>query len=383
MRPAAQLALLAVALLLALASPVAQTKPAAEPLPIKSQSYFFVGGEYVDTPQGKFLSGQMYVEYFLPRNRTRSYSIVMIHGAGQTGSNFTGTPDGREGWAQFFLREGYAVYVVDQVARARSGYSSQYGDFSSRNVEFVQRRFVAPERFNQWPQARLHAQWPGSGLPGDSAFDQFLSSQVPSLSDFTRQQELTANATVALLDKIGPAILLTHSQSGAMGWPVADRRPNLVRAIIAVEPSGPPLHDLVENGPPDWFSDGPVARSYGITSVPITYEPPVSDPSQLQFTHQAVSDGPDLARCWLQAEPARKLPRLAGIPILMVVSEASYHASYDHCTDKYLTQAGVQHTYMRLADAGIHGNGHMMMLEKNNQDIARVLARWLDRNVRK
>lgn len=383
MRLGTQLASAAVALLLTIPSPAAPKKPAdtAQLLVMKSQSYFFVGGEYVDTPQGKMLAGQMYVEYFLPQNRTHPYPIVMIHGAGQSGSNFTGTPDGREGWAQFFLRQGYAVYVVDQAARARSGYFSQYGDFSSRDIEYVERRFVAPERFKQWPQAHLHTQWPGSGLPGDAAFDQFLSSQVPSLSDFTRQQELTTNAAVVLLDKIGPAILLTHSQSGAMGWPIADRRPTLVRAIVAVEPSGPPLHDMVQNGPPDWFADGPVARAYGITSVPITYDPPVSDPSQLQFVQQGNSDGPELARCWLQAEPARKLPRLAGIPILMVQSEASYHASYDHCTDKYLTQAGVRHTFLRLADAGIHGNGHMMMLEKNNQEIAQALARWLEHNV--
>src|SRR5690348_4300087 len=385
MRWRTQLASAAIALFLTIPSPAAPKKlaEAAQPLVIKSQSYFFVGGAYVDTPQGKMLAGQMYVEYFIPQHLTRPYPIVMIHGAGQSGSNFTGTPDGREGWAQFFLRRGYGVYVVDQVARARSGYSSHYGEFSSRDTNFVERRFVAPERFNQWPQAHLHTQWPGSGLPGDAAFDQFLASQVPGLSDFDKQQELTTNAGVALLDKIGPAILLTHSQSGAMGWPIADRRPKLVRALVAVEPSGPPLHDMVQNGPPDWFADGPVARPYGITSVPITYDPPVSEPSQLQFVQQANPDQPDLVRCWLQANPARKLPRLAGIPILMVQSEASYHASYDHCTDKYLTQAGVQHTFMRLADVGIHGNGHMMMLEKNNDQIAQALARWLESNVRK
>ena len=63
--------------------------------------------------------------------------------------------------------------------------------------------------------------------------------------------------------------------------------------------------------------------------------------------------------------------------MLIVVSEASYHASYDHCTANWLTQAGVRNTMLRLGDAGIHGNGHMMMLEKNSDDIARVMREWL------
>ena len=84
----------------------------------------------------------------------------------------------------------------------------------------------------------------------------------------------------------------------------------------------------------------------------------------------------------MQASPAHKLPRLAGIPILIVLSEASYHAPYDHCTAKWLDQAGVKNTFVRLADRGIHGNGHMMMLEKNNLEISAFLRRWEADNVR-
>jgi hypothetical protein len=83
-------------------------------------------------------------------------------------------------------------------------------------------------------------------------------------------------------------------------------------------------------------------------------------------------------RCWAQPEPARKLVNLQNIPILVVSSEASYHAAYDHCTVRYLSQAGVTSTSLRLADIGIHGNGHMMMLEKNSDAIAKAMADWLD-----
>ena len=92
---------------------------------------------------------------------------------------------------------------------------------------------------------------------------------------------------------------------------------------------------------------------------------------------QEIPDAPDLVRCWLQNTPAHSLPNLAKVPTLIVTSEASYHAPYDHCTVKYLQQAGVRPKWIKLPDVGIRGNGHMMMLEKNNMEIAAVMARWL------
>ena len=94
-------------------------------------------------------------------------------------------------------------------------------------------------------------------------------------------------------------------------------------------------------------------------------------------------DAADLVRGWLQAEPARKLPNLAKIPMLIVAAESSYHAAFDHCTAAYLKQAGVPVTFLRLEDAGIRGNGHMMMLEKNSDEIAGVLVDWLKKALAK
>ena len=100
------------------------------------------------------------------------------------------------------------------------------------------------------------------------------------------------------------------------------------------------------------------------------------------MNQQAKASGPDLVRCWLQGSPARQLPNLQGIPILIVTSEASYHAPYDHCTSEFLKQAGVQHEFVRLPELHIHGNGHMMMLEKNNLEIASFIAGWAQKNMR-
>src|SRR5205085_7284209 len=136
-----------------------------------------------------------------------------------------------------------------------------------------------------------------------------------------------------LLEKIGPAILLTHSQSGAFGWPVADSRRDLVKAIVAVEPNGPPFYNVDNIAAPEWFRDAAVAaRPWGVTAVALTYDPLVSKASELAIVRQEKPDGENLVRCWEQKSPARQLPRLQGIPILILTAEASYHAPYDHCT---------------------------------------------------
>jgi pimeloyl-ACP methyl ester carboxylesterase len=84
----------------------------------------------------------------------------------------------------------------------------------------------------------------------------------------------------------------------------------------------------------------------------------------------------------MQKEPARKLVNLTRIPVMIMAAEASYHQTYDHCTAKYLNQAGVTTEFIPLQNVGIHGNGHMVMIEKNNLDIAKVIDGWLVKNVK-
>src|ERR1700752_302582 len=100
----------------------AQAQQPRGPLMLAKSSYFFVGGKIDASAPGSAPVGHMYVEYMIPQRQTQRYPIIMVHGGSQTGTNFTGTPDGREGWAHFFVRRGYAVYVVDQVARGRSAH---------------------------------------------------------------------------------------------------------------------------------------------------------------------------------------------------------------------------------------------------------------------
>jgi pimeloyl-ACP methyl ester carboxylesterase len=376
----------ATGLLIAIAG-VAATAATAEaagdpPLVLARDGYFYVNAKTTTVDGRNYVSNQMYVEVRVPAQQTHPYPIVMVHGGTMSGVNFTGTPDGREGWAQYFVRQGYAVYVVDQPGRARSGYlAAAYGPM--RNVERGNAlpRFVAQEKFKLWPQAVLHTQWPGTGDPDDPATVQLAASQMPAIEDFNEQQFLNRDALVALLDTIGPSILLTHSQAGAYGWPVADARPDLVKAILAIEPNGPPFYGVEFTGAPDYFKQGALALPYGITAVPLTYAPPVKSAAELAMVQQDKADAPDLVRCYAQQEPAHQLPNLQKMPILVLTSEASYHAPYDHCTVKFLRQAGIRPTHIRLADLGIKGNSHVMMLEKNNKDIAAVIAKWLDQTL--
>jgi pimeloyl-ACP methyl ester carboxylesterase len=351
---------------------------AEEPLAIAKQGYFFVGGKYSPVGDKQVMNGQIYVEYQIPKKRTQAYPLVIVPGAAQTATNFNGTPDGREGWTQHFLRRGYAVYIVEQPGRGRSSYQPDTdGTQAYPEVLRVQQRFTAPEKFNLWPQARLHTQWPGTGTAGDPNFDQFFASQVPFVQKPEVIQALNRDALAALIDKLGPVILMTHSQSGAYGWEAVDQRPGMVKALIQAEPSAPPVHDVEFLGAPEWFRDGARTRTWGLTAIPITYAPPAKDASELTFERQEQADGPDLARCWLQKEPARQLPNLQKLPIAILTGEASFHGPYEHCIVKFLEQAGVHPTWLNLGAMGIHGNGHMMMLEKNSDQIADAIEKWV------
>ena len=348
-------------------------------------SFFYVGGTYHGEGSGEVMAGQMYVEVLRPARVTRRYPLVFFHGAGQTATNWIGTPDGRPGWADYFLNQGYVVYLVDQPARGRSAWRSTVnGPLQDVSVTQVEQRFTAPEHFDMWPQAKLHTQWPGQpgngvakGMRGDPIFDQFYASQVESLASAVETQTLVQSAGAALLDRIGPAIVVTHSQAGPFGWLLADARPKAVKGIVAIEPNGPPFQNAV--------TGEERARPWGIADIPLTYDPPAKDAAELKPERGPLQEreaSAERAGCWKQPEPARTLPNLKSIPILIVVAEASYHAVYDHCTSAYLAQAGVPHTFTRLENEGIHGNGHMMMLEKNNMAVAAYLEKWLSAHVR-
>lgn len=335
-----------------------------------ARSFFYVGGTKKGQPGKEYMEGQMFVEAYEPKEIRHPYPVIFFHGAGQTNINWLVTPDGRKGWADFFLEQGYVVYLAEQPCRGRSAYHySQDNPLIFHDLTDLKIRF-GTDRGN-WPQASRHTQWPGYGGPDEeSVFLEFAKSQVEYLPGNRLTQELVSQCAGELLSLTGPAILLTHSQAGPFGWNILDQYPDLVKGIAALEPSGPPFGmDLTRKK----------AANYGISELPLHFEPEIHKPEEI-----SLSVLPSPSEEWIDGlimKDSYHLPHFAGKPILLVVSEASYHAQFDHLISTFLTMAGVSHDFIRLEDVGIHGNGHMMMLEKNNLEIADFIVKWLDRNI--
>jgi pimeloyl-ACP methyl ester carboxylesterase len=142
---------------------------------------------------------------------------------------------------------------------------------------------------------------------------------------------------VGLLDRIGPAVLLTHSMVGGFGWLAASERRSLVKAIVAVEPAGPPFTRIPGIG----------HFAHGLTSLPLSFGPSAAEGT------------------------------LDGLPVAVVWAESSGFGPSCGQTAQFLRQCGANVTELALADLGIRGNGHAMMLEKNNAEIAAVITDWI------
>lgn len=351
--------------------------------------------------------GQMYVERLTPSTVLHEYPLVFIHGAGQTATvrtppqvphlifhwghrlltadqNWLNTPDSREGWASYFLRQGYVVYLTDQPERGRSIYTPGSGDLTVTSTTTTSSYFTAPDKVVPlpYPQAANHTQWPGTGLPGDAVFDTFFASQVQFQGNNTITTQLANNSYVALADRIAtPHILVTHSQAGPFGWQLANERPDLVAGVVAIEPGARPFESWT--GPPYAPGYGPAWSSliYGLTVLPLVYDPPLPDDDPDALAKQTFPPaGPNLCPCILQAEPARRLPNLAKVPVLQVVSEASFQSVYSGCIASYLEQAGVDVEFVRLEERGIRGNGHFIFMEKNSIEVAeKVVLPFLEK----
>lgn len=217
----------------------------------------------------------------------------------------------------------------------------------------------AHRRFQDWTRAGVFEAFWREGL-------------LPHIGNALRSEELVNPALITLLEKVGPSVVLTHSQAGVFGWAVSDQRPDLVKAHVAVEPIGPTFFDIRFKGGEEWYERGGEARAqpYGITHVPLRVEPPCEFAGRFDRVQADRPERPGQIRCWLQAEPARQFPNLTKVPAVLVTGEASFRATMDDCTGAFLAQAGAKPDRLALAEHGIHGIGHIVMLEMNNRAVA-------------
>jgi len=330
-------------------------------LKLADQGGFWVGVKPKQMPYGTIAQGQMFVQYMIPEKKLHALPVVMVHGGGGQGTHMMGI-GGRPGWVHYFVQNGYSVYWLDRPSYGRSPYHPDaLGPSHLPNVPAFEGLIGSTAVFNT-------AQWPGPGGMNDPLIDQFMACESGNVSDEAFHSDLVWPGGAELLDRIGPAILFVHAFGGFFAWGVADRRPNLAKAIVAMEINGNPFERQLR---------------WGLTASPMTYEPPVADVTQFNLRDQSAppdSPRPIVSPFKLQAEPARKWKNLQGIPITWVTSEFGGGGS-PISNVAFLKQAGCSADMIRLRDYGIIGNGNLMLMEKNNHEVFAVIQEWLDKKV--
>lgn len=270
-------------------------------------------------PNGVYQVEQMYAQYFLVQNRKGKLPLLLWHGGGLTGATYETKPDGNPGWLNYFLRHGWDTYISDAVERGRSGWTDKFkGDPVFLPLGDPWERFrVGP--IGSWNDDKAkRVTYPGVQFPID-AYEQFMKQGVPRW--VTTDEQIVA-AYIALVDKVCPCVVLVHSQAGSFGFKVAEARPDKVKALIAVEPSATGAKENVAA-----LKDIPIVVIYG--------------------------------------DNAKDHPRWGKIRQNVV----NYVGA--------IREAGGKAEVIDLPDIGIKGNTHMVMMDKNSDEVAEVMQKWL------
>jgi pimeloyl-ACP methyl ester carboxylesterase len=328
----------------------------AGPISLRDQGFFWVGVRTTEvqvsgapgTPAraGHAIEGQMFVGFQFPAAKRHPYPLVLVHGGGGQATDWMGTPDGRDGWLDYFLAAGFDVYFVDRPAHGRSPNHRNYGE-----------QLGAPPTLEQIAGFTAESrQYPGGGQASSPEVKQHTASSEPGP---TVSNAILKENFAELLDRIGPAIIVTHSNGGPSGWLAMEARPDKVKGVLAIEPN---------MGIVDFLA--PL----------ITFQPPLV-PGERIDTVQLPPEREGLAPCRLQPDgKVRTVPAYAGKPVLFVVAPlSSRFAPSVHCSVHLLNQLGASAKLARLEDHGLQGNAHFMNEELNNGEIARkVFIPWLE-----
>lgn len=327
----------------------AQKSSLGGPLTLADEGAFFVGGKAIKSnfpgassvtgtpPPGSITVNQMYVHYRIPAKR-RGVPIIMVHGSNHSGMTYETTPDGREGWATWFVRQGHPVYVVDQAGRGRSSFDPtpvnavRDGGADAKKMPSLflgtVERSWANFRFGpEYPKPYPNVQFPLEAL------DQYLAQLVPNTeTTLDGVGANTVNGLAALLDKIGPAVVMVHSQSGVYGVDVVKKRASLVAGLISVEGG---CETLSAADAKEHFTKVPFVSVFGDNSV----------------------------GAWGVNGDGRRNRCIEAV--------------------KSVKEAGGRGTFLLLPEAGVKGNSHMMMMDKNNLQVAGLIRKWIGENARK
>ncbi|WP_427770608.1 esterase [Comamonas thiooxydans] len=278
-------------------------------------------------PNGEFEVEQMYTQYvkLAPQSRRARYPMLMWHGGGLTGVTWETKPDGQPGWQMYFVAAGHDVYVSDAVERGRASWARYPEIFKSDPVFRTKKEGWELFRIgpaDSYDSAASRRAYPDTQFP-IAAFDQFMKQGVPR---WVTNDEPTLRAYDALVNKVCPCVITVHSQGSTFAYTLANRYPDKIKAVVGVEPSG-----ALD---PDNVDVAPLAR------VPLLF-------------------------VW--GDKIRETPRWQGIQVPMKKMIAAVKAR------------GGQIDEIDLPAQGIRGNSHMIMMDRNSDQIAALVQDWLVR----
>ncbi|WP_176556312.1 alpha/beta fold hydrolase [Rubellimicrobium rubrum] len=299
---------------------------------LRDAGFMVVGGDVSepDADGNVTVSNQMHVEFFLPAERRYDVPVVLVHGGGGQAIDWAGTPDGRDGWRDYFVNAGFDVYSVDRPGYGRSPAAPSYGEGTLGQAHSGIIAGLAQSE-----------NWPGGEVTptNEAVIDWLKTSQTTPYAG----NEIAAKDISLLLDEIGPAILISHSAGGRSTYMAADMNPENVVGIIAFEASGSnPIADEEMRAHLTWEP-----------ALPADYAPAGTE------------------ACPAQAERTPStLPNLSGIPIVLVASGIFVTKEQLDCNAAALQQAGAEVMAHHMPDEGFPGVGHFMMAETNNAETA-------------
>jgi hypothetical protein len=259
-----------------------------------------------------------------------------VHGCCLSSKSYETTPDGRMGWNEYFLRKHRAVYLPDQVSRARSGFDSTIYN----EIKLGKR---PPSDMPEMRTATHEIAWlgfrfgpsAGKAFPDEQfpveAFEEFGKQVIPDLNGGLPAVNPTWTNLSGLAIKLKGAILMGHSESGFFPEQTALINPADIKAMITIETACPALN-------------------------------------------------------------SQQIANLAKIPMLVVFgdhlgdvpsSPIKWQERFDTCQQfvQQVKAAGGDATMMHLPKYGQFGNSHMLMQDKNSNQVADLILKWIDEHV--
>lgn len=330
-------------IVLGLSMILASCRNSGNVLQISEQGSFAVGGTILTDSLGHTYHGDHAYVFYQKPVHARKYPLVFAHGVGQFSKTWETTPDGREGFQNIFLRRSFSTYLVDQPRRGNAGRSTETITISPA--------FDEEEWFNRFRIGIYPDYFKGVQFCRDKeTLNQFFRQMTPNIGsvDF----EVYSDAYAALFDKIGPAIFVTHSQGGPVGWRTLLKTDN-IKAIVAYEPGG--------SIP---FPKGKVPEEGKILTLS----------KKTEGIEVSMSDFMKYTEIPIIVYYGDNLPETNERPELYEWTRRL------HLMRKWaalLNKHGGDVTVIHLPEIGLYGNTHFPFSDLNNVEVANHLSKWL------